>query len=65
MRNQIASIGNNQSEETYLLAPKSLYKGEPLSCTELIINFHEYRVYFDVSRLASKLFSQFVFSKSL
>ena len=48
MRNQIASIGINQSEETYLLAPKSLYKGEPLSCTELIINFHEYRVYFDV-----------------
>ena len=31
MRNQIASIGINQSEETYLLAPKSLYKGEPLS----------------------------------
>ena len=30
MRNQIASIGINQSEETYLLAPKSLYKGEPL-----------------------------------
>ena len=30
MKNQIASIGINQSEETYLLAPKSLYKGEPL-----------------------------------
>ena len=30
MRNQIASIVINQSEETYLLAPKSLYKGEPL-----------------------------------
>ena len=29
MRNQIASIGINQSEETYLLAPKSLYKGRP------------------------------------
>lgn len=28
MRNQIASIGINQSEETYLLAPKSLYKGQ-------------------------------------
>ena len=34
MRNQIASIGINQSEETYLVAPKSLYKGEPLSCLE-------------------------------
>ena len=34
MRNQIASIGINQSEETYLLAPKSLYKGEPLYTLE-------------------------------
>ena len=37
MRNQIASIGINQSEETYLLAPKSLYKGEPLYKCQTII----------------------------
>ena len=41
MRNQIASIGMNQSEETYLLAPKSLYKGEPL-CPSVFNNHQLY-----------------------
>ena len=44
MRNQIASIGINQSEETYLLAPKSLYKGEPLSIQNKLYLTHESRV---------------------
>ena len=39
MKNQIASIGINQSEETYLLAPKSLYKGEPLFSAQISNNF--------------------------
>ena len=43
MRNQIASIGINQSEETYLLAPKSLYKGEPL-CLEINKFLPEYNM---------------------
>ena len=41
MRNQIASIGINQSEETYLLAPKSLYKGEPL-----LLEFQKILIFF-------------------
>ena len=43
MRNQIASIGINQSEETYLLAPKSLYKGEPLSLCRPLGHYRRHR----------------------
>ena len=54
MRNQIASIGINQSEETYLLAPKSLYKGEPLSNASCNALTHDALTYMAVTVTHSK-----------